>query len=138
MSRLRARRGFTLIELMIVIAIIAILAGILIPNYVRARAKSQLSACMAGMKSVATALEVYSTENAGHFPVSLSSLTPNYLKSMPTCPSLHSDTYSPGYISSTNPDAFTMVCGTLSHTGAGLNSPNYPQYTSGSGLIEHP
>ncbi len=138
MSRIKARRGFTLIELMIVIAIIAILAGILIPNYVRARSKSQLTACQAGMKSIATSLEVYATENAGHFPVSLTVLTPNYLKTMPTCPSVHSDTYSATYVSGPNPDLFTMVCGALSHTGAGINLPNYPQYTSGQGLIEQP
>jgi type II secretory pathway pseudopilin PulG len=123
---------------MIVIAIIAILAGVLIPNFVRARSKSQLTACQAGLKSIATALEVYGTENSGHFPLSLNALTPNYLKSMPTCPSVHSDTYSTTYVSASNPDQFTMICGTLGHTGAGVNIPNYPQYTSINGLIEQP
>lgn len=138
MLRPHARRGFTLIELMIVIAIIAILAGVLIPNYVRARSKSQLTACQAGLKSIATALEVYATENSGHFPNSLTALTPNYLKAMPTCASVHSDTYSTTFISGSNPDLFTMVCGTLGHTGAGVNLPNYPQFTSVQGLIEQP
>jgi type II secretion system protein G len=54
-------RGFTLIELMVVVAIIAILAGILIPNFVNARAQAQTSACESNLRSIATALElVYS------------------------------------------------------------------------------
>jgi type II secretion system protein G len=55
--------GFTLIELMVVVAIIAILAGILIPNFVNARAQAQTSACESNLRSIATALElVYADE----------------------------------------------------------------------------
>ena len=52
-----SERGFTLIELMIVVAIIAILAGILIPNFVNARAQAQTSACESNLRAIATALE---------------------------------------------------------------------------------
>jgi type II secretion system protein G len=56
-------RGFTLIELMVVVAIIAILAGILIPNFVNARAQAQTSACESNLRAIATALElVYSDQ----------------------------------------------------------------------------
>jgi prepilin-type N-terminal cleavage/methylation domain-containing protein len=58
---IRARKksgGFTLVELMIVVAIIAILAGILIPNFVNARAQAQTSACESNLRSIATALEL--------------------------------------------------------------------------------
>lgn len=56
-------RGFTLIEMMIVVAIIAILAVILIPNFARARAQAQSAACIANLKTIATALELYYTDN---------------------------------------------------------------------------
>ena len=64
----RPQRGFTLIELMVVIAIIAILAAILIPNFLHARAESQTAACEGNEKQIATALEEYAVDNAGLYP----------------------------------------------------------------------
>ena len=52
------RAGFTLIEIMIVIAIIAILAGIAIPNFREARAEAKLVECRQGMMAIANALEM--------------------------------------------------------------------------------
>ena len=57
-GKLDDQSGFTLIELMIVVAIIAILAGILIPNFVNARAQAQTSACESNLRSIATAMEL--------------------------------------------------------------------------------
>ncbi len=59
----RAQRGFTLIELMIVVAIIAVLASILIPNFLNARAQAQTSACMANLNQIATAAELYYSDH---------------------------------------------------------------------------
>ena len=64
----KLQKGFTLIELMIVIAIIAILAAILIPNFLHARAESQTSACEGNLKQIATALEEYAVDNSGNYP----------------------------------------------------------------------
>jgi type II secretion system protein G len=61
-------RGFTLIELMVVVAIIAILAGILIPNFVNARAQAQTSACESNLRSIATALELVYTDVQSYEP----------------------------------------------------------------------
>lgn len=62
------RRAFTMIELMIVVAIVAVLAAILIPNFLHARAESQTSACEGNLKNVATALEEYSVDHNGQYP----------------------------------------------------------------------
>jgi type II secretion system protein G len=62
-QRLDRQRGFTLIEMMIVVAIIAILVSILVPNFVRARAQAQTSACESNLKEIATAIELYQTDN---------------------------------------------------------------------------
>jgi prepilin-type N-terminal cleavage/methylation domain-containing protein len=64
------RAGFTLIELMIVIAIISVLAAILIPNFLHARAESQTVACEGNEKQIATAIEEYAVDTGGLYPPS--------------------------------------------------------------------
>lgn len=62
MNLLRKRKGFTLIELMIVISIIGVLAAIAIPNFRQARKKSNQRACYANQKTVLGALEMYNLD----------------------------------------------------------------------------
>lgn len=61
-------RGFTLVELMVVVAIIALLAAIVIPNYVHARAQAAVSQSEANLKEIATALELYYADNQSYPP----------------------------------------------------------------------
>jgi prepilin-type N-terminal cleavage/methylation domain-containing protein len=126
------KKGFTLIELMIVIAIIAILAAILVPNFLRARAQGQFTQCQSNAKNIGTALEMYSTDNAGHYPTAINMITPNYLKIIPTCASAASDTYQ-NYTAASNPDAYTFYCAGTNHGTLGVPA-NFPQYNSTSGL----
>lgn len=60
------QRGFTLLEMMVVVAIIAVLAGVLIPNFSRARSQAQTSACVGNEKIIATALELYFTDKQSY------------------------------------------------------------------------
>lgn len=53
------KKGFTLIEIMIVVAIIAILAAIAIPNFISYRKTSQMNACIANLKALDNATEAY-------------------------------------------------------------------------------
>ncbi|HXE72958.1 MAG TPA: prepilin-type N-terminal cleavage/methylation domain-containing protein [Candidatus Nitrosotenuis sp.] len=131
-------RGFTLIELMIVIALIAILAAILIPNMVRSRNQAKLSSCKQSIRALASALETYATANGGRYPTSLSLLPPDCIKAVPTCPVTQSSLpYTSGYQFSTNPDSYTLMCATANHTVVGL-PPNFPQYESSTGLHDQP
>jgi type II secretion system protein G len=71
----RRKKGFTLIELMIVIAIIAILAAVLVPNFMRAREASRLTACKSNLKNISTAVETYSNDWDGLYPGGTSGIT---------------------------------------------------------------
>lgn len=58
-----ARKAFTLIELLIVVAIIAILAAIAVPNFLEAQTRSKVSRTATDMRSVAVAIEAYRVDN---------------------------------------------------------------------------
>jgi prepilin-type N-terminal cleavage/methylation domain-containing protein len=84
------KAGFTLVEIMIVVAIIALLAAIAIPNFVKARTLSQKSACIANLKQIdgakATwAMELKKSSTATMGPSDLYGAT-LYIRDEPSCP----------------------------------------------------
>lgn len=118
--------------------------AILYPNFVRARSQGQLTACKSNLKNIATAMEMWSTDNAGKYPTSLEALTPNYLRSIPVCPAAGRDSYSASL--QTGPDAegntehyqdyYYFKC--QGHNHPGVAEEDYPQYNAYQGLIERP
>jgi prepilin-type N-terminal cleavage/methylation domain-containing protein len=85
--------GFTLVEIMIVVAIIGLLAAIAIPNFVKARATSQANACINNLRQIDAAANQFALENkkTSGSPITWpTDLTP-YIKlntgvSIPGCP----------------------------------------------------
>src|SRR5688572_25305717 len=61
--RIKQSKGFTLMELLIVVAIIAILASIAIPNFLEAQVRAKVSRAQSDLRSLTTALESYRVDN---------------------------------------------------------------------------
>ena len=82
----KRNQGFTLVEIMIVVAIIAILAAVAIPNFIKYRQNSQAAACVSNLKQIEAAAE--QAKMAGTTPSSVADLVgpKKYIKNTPTCP----------------------------------------------------
>ena len=93
------KKGFTLVEIMIVVAIIGLLAAIAIPSFMRARVTSQKNACINNLRQIEAGKDQYALENgltngaavgdgaAGGFTLLVTGTAPGgYIKTFPNCP----------------------------------------------------
>ena len=91
-------RGFTMVELMIVIAVIAVLASIIMPKMGGSRDKAKLEACKTSLRHITIAMALYANDNRGHYYPPNDGVTYDwinsscylfnggYLKNVPVCP----------------------------------------------------
>jgi prepilin-type N-terminal cleavage/methylation domain-containing protein len=90
MARIRTAvgRGFTLVELLVVIGVIAVLIGILMPSLKRAREMAMQVQCMSNVRQQLTAIRMYSNDNRGWLPAPHTNGMLDYFKTAGRTPNL--------------------------------------------------
>ena len=90
---MKARKGFTLVELLLVVLIIAVLASIVVPRMTGAAAEANKSKCDANRANAIRALELYAANNSGVYPTNDAAFQLNVINSAtyfphgaPVCP----------------------------------------------------
>lgn len=85
---IKKRKGFMLLELIIVVAIIGILAAVAIPNLVGMTDEAKVAKIQSDLSTIGTAMEVYHVKKGGAYPTDLSTLAGDngYLKKVPEPP----------------------------------------------------
>lgn len=120
------------------IVILRILYYLYYPGFVAYKPAGEWTQCESNQQIIGAALEMYANDNNGLCPTSLSVLTPNYLKIIPTCAAAKNDTYSPSYQyyngkGKSPASNYTFYCKGWHHKWAG-QKPNCPNYTALKGL----
>jgi prepilin-type N-terminal cleavage/methylation domain-containing protein len=83
----RNKSGFTLVEIMIVVAIIGLLAAIAIPSFMKARTTSQKNACINNLRQIEASKEQWALETRQAQGAAIVTAEVNtYMKTAPTCP----------------------------------------------------
>jgi hypothetical protein len=124
---------FKLIKIVIILITSYVLFVMFFPHNPRLRHAGLFNACSSNCKNISTALDMYYEDNNKHYPISLSQLTPTYIRNLPVCGEAKRETYSSTYVCNKTRDAYTFYCGGENH--ASILNGNYPQYNSRAGLV---
>lgn len=90
-KKINNQKGFTLVELMVVIAIIGILAAVAVPKFSTATNSAQIAKAHSDLAAIDSAITMYEANNAGAIPTTTQDLTNNdtYLEAWPASPTVN-------------------------------------------------
>ena len=133
-------KGQSWIGPLVTVLLILSLFCLLAPNFMRTAHRRPFMSCRANLKNIATALEMYATDNQGLYPPTMDRLYPAYLIKAPYCDSNRARTYDYRPLANQEKPGFLVSCAgqhqfygpflIYDHIGLG-----YPQFNSFSGLI---
>src|SRR5215212_9655235 len=101
-KRISFRAGFTLVELLTVVGLIAVLISLLLPVAGKVRSAAQSTTCLSNLRQMGTAWMVYTTESRGRFM--------DYMWHMPNTPDAAWHGYWPGILDSAGVRNNTLLC----------------------------
>lgn len=120
--------------IIVIFVVLQIIRGLSGASKAQGQAKENI--CLGNMKTISTTLEMYRADT-GRYPSALGALTPNYLKTIPTCHAAGLDKYSGSYKADPSGNSYVFYCSGSNHRDAGLLD-NFPQYYSGKGVALKP
>jgi hypothetical protein len=139
---LHEKKAIFLITTRITIILVALLSLLFAGYYLYldrlwASRSSQVDACCSTLINIGTSLEMYSTDNGGHYPHTLTTIAPGYMRSIPTCPSAgQNEGYIKSYERAESPDTFTIYC--KGHFHDPQAPADYPLFSSTAALSIKP
>ncbi len=87
-SNVFGKKGFTLVEIMIVVAVIAIIVAVAIPSFVNSRQRARRNLCLKSLRTINDAKSMWAVSE-GHTSLETPTwdgLVPTYIKKIPVCP----------------------------------------------------
>lgn len=86
---MRDDKGFTLVEIMIVVIVIGLLTSLMLPNFIKVREKAQMYACKANLHQLDSSKKLIAIDEGKQTgdAAGMDDIVPDYIRTTPTCPS---------------------------------------------------